>query len=101
SNAMGSQMAGAGDYRYVAGLRQDDPRDLVLLYLDRPTRWTWHEAHPTIFNKKAWMLIPVDFEGGGWHAGGGECSDRVSLGEFRSRLRRTLDFIRTNQRPNW
>jgi hypothetical protein len=101
SKGMGSQMAGAGDYRYVPGLRQDDPGDLVLLYLNRPTRWTWHEAHPTIFKKMAWMFVPVDFTMGGRQRGGGELSERVSLDEFRSRLRRTLDFIRTNERPNW
>jgi hypothetical protein len=28
-------------------------------------------------------------------------SERVSLDEFRSTLKRTLDFIRTNERPNW
>jgi len=101
SNAMGSQMAGASEYRYIPGLRQDDPGDLVLVYLDRPTRWTWHEAYPTIFKKKAWMIIPVDFTMAGRQRGGGELSERVSLTEFRNRLRRTLDFIRTNERPNW
>ena len=102
SNAMGSQMAGTREYRYVPGLRQDDPGDLVLVYLDRPTRWTWHEAYPTIFKKKAWMFVPVDFTMGGRPVrGGGELSERVSLDEFRRRLTRTLDCIRTNERPNW
>lgn len=102
SNGMGSQMAGAGHYRYVPGLRQDDPGDLVLVYLDRPTRWIWHGAHPTIFRKKAWMVVPVDFAMGGRpQRGGGELSERLSPAEFRRRLSRTLDFIRTNGRPNW
>ena len=34
-------------------------------------------------------------------SGPGELSERVSLDEFRSRLRRTLDFVRTNERPHW
>jgi hypothetical protein len=34
-------------------------------------------------------------------SGPGELSERVSLDEFRSRLKRTIDFIRTNERPNW
>ena len=102
SKGMGSQMAGAGDYGYVPGLRQGDPGDLVLLYLKRPTRWTWHGAPPTIFKMKAWMVVPVDFEMGvRSQAGVGELSERLSLAEFRRRLRRTLDFIRTNERPHW
>jgi len=48
------------------------------------------------------MFVPVDFTMGGRQVrGGGELSERVSLDEFRSRLKRTLDFIRTNERPNW
>lgn len=101
-------MNGYGDmdwakgYRYVPGLRQNDPGDLVLLYLDRPTRWTRHGAPGTIFRKKAWMIVPVDFTiGGRSQTGVGELSERVSLTEFHRRLNRTLDFIRTNERPNW
>jgi hypothetical protein len=97
--------AWTNDYNYVPGLREDDPPDLVLMYFNRPTRWNWHGAPPSIFNDKAWIVIPVDFEMGAdfrSHTGQlGECSERVSLDEFRVRLRRTLDFIRTNQRPNW
>ena len=104
SDKMG-YMAWTNDYNYVAGLREDDPADLVLMYFNRPTRWNWHGSPPTIFKVKAWIIIPVDFGSGAgfrpqtgqW----GECSERVSLDEFRNRLRRTLDFIRTNERPNW
>jgi hypothetical protein len=39
--------------------------------------------------------------GGRPPSGPGELSERVSLAEFRSRLQRTLDFVRTNERPNW
>ena len=89
-------------YRYVPGLRENDRGDLVLMYLDRPTRWVWHGQTPTIFESKAWILVPVDFKMGREHlAGRGELSERVSLEEFRSRLQRTLDFVRTNERPNW
>jgi hypothetical protein len=90
------------DYGYVPGLKEDDPGDLVIMYFNRPTRWTWHGEPPTIFKKKAWILIPVDFaEGMRPKSGPGELSERVSLDEFRSRLKRTIDFIRTNERPNW
>jgi hypothetical protein len=102
---MGGDMDWAKNYRYVPGLRQDDVGDLVLMYIDRPTRWTWHgQAPPTIFKEKAWMVVPVDFKFGVRlrpQAGPGECSERISLAEFRTRLERTLDFVRTNQRPNW
>jgi hypothetical protein len=103
--SMGDYMAWTNDYNYVPGLREDDPPDLVLMYFNRPTRWNWHGAPPTIFKEKAWIIIPVDFGSGSDfrpHTGEiGECSERVSLDEFRIRLRRTLDFIRTNERPNW
>lgn len=92
----------ADKYKYVPGLREGDPGDLVLMYLDRPTRWTWHGPPPTVFEKKAWIIVPVDFKAGErQQAGPGEMSERVSLDEFRNRLRRTLDFIRTNERPHW
>jgi hypothetical protein len=105
SDNMGSYMAWTNDYNYVAGLRENDPEDLVLMYFNRPTRWNWHGPPPTIFKEKAWIVIPVDFGMGldfRPHTGQiGECSERISLDEFRIRLRRTLDFIRTNERPNW
>jgi O-acetylhomoserine/O-acetylserine sulfhydrylase-like pyridoxal-dependent enzyme len=31
----------------------------------------------------------------------GECSETVSLDEFRKRLGQTIDFVQKNQRPNW
>lgn len=92
-------------YMYVAGLRRDDPGDLVLMYLPRPTRWTWHGGPPpSIFKDKAWILLPLDMKFYGADrkdAGPGEFSERVSVDEFRYRLKRTLDFLRDNERPNW
>ena len=104
SESMGGYMAWTNDYNYIPGLREDDPPDLVLMYFNRPTRWNWHGAPPTIFKDKEWIIVPVDFGGGldfRPHGEIGECSERVSLDEFRVRLKRTLDFIRTNERPNW
>jgi hypothetical protein len=97
--SMGGDWVWKSDYNYVPGLREDDPPDLVLMYFNRPTRWNWHGTPPTIFGEKAWILIPLDFTPRSGQAG--ECSERVSFSEFRSRLQRTLDFIRTNERPNW
>jgi hypothetical protein len=99
---MGGYVDWVKDYGYVPGLREDDPGELVLMYFNRPTRWTWHGVAPTIFKEKAWILIPVDFgDGMRPKSGPGEQSERVSLDEFRSRLKQTIDFIRTNERPNW
>jgi hypothetical protein len=100
---MGEDMAWAQDYRYVPGLRQDDPGDLVLMYFNRPTRWTMHIAPPTIFSAREWILIPVDFTffGSRTASGPGEMSERVSADEFKTRLKKTIDYIRKKQRPNW
>jgi hypothetical protein len=99
---MGDDMDWAKGYRYVPGLREEDPGDLVLMYVDRPTRWTWHGQPQTIFKEKAWILVPVDFTYGVRpRSGPGEASERVSLDEFRRRLQRTLEFVRTNERPHW
>jgi hypothetical protein len=103
---MAGNMEWARDYRYVAGLRADDPGDLVLMYFDRPTRWTLHvERPPTRFKEKAWIVVPVDFKwdprGSSRPRGPGEESERVSTEEFKRRLTETLDFVRTNARPDW
>lgn len=101
--AMGGHMDWATNYNYIPGLRENDPGDLVLMYFNRPTRWRWFAVPPTIFQKKEWIIIPVDF-GTGMRPRSEKnrnYSERVSFDEFRRRLRQTLDFIRTNDRPNW
>jgi hypothetical protein len=95
---MGGSMEWAKNYRYIAGLREDDPGHLVLMYLDQPTRWTWHGPPPTIFKDKKWIVVRVDFES---VFGPGECSERISTEDFKKRLGETMDFVRTNARPNW
>ena len=47
------------------------------------------------------MIVPLDFAQFRRVKGGGEMSERVSLDELRSRLKRTLEYVRTNERPNW
>ncbi len=89
----------AKNYRYVPGLHEDDPGRLVLMYVAQPTRWTWHGPPPTIFKDKKWIIVPVDFESQPGRPG--ECSERISEEEFKIRLRGTLEFVRTNARPNW
>lgn len=90
------------NYNYVPGLRSDDPGELVLLYLNRPTRWTWHGPPASIFKEKAWIIVPRDFVNlGRVVEGPGEMSERISTEQFKRRLSATIDFVRTNQRPHW
>lgn len=94
-------------YGYVAGLQKDDPPDLVLMYVNQPTRWIWHGPPQTVFAKKAWIVVPVDFamptlpQKARQPIKPGECSETLTDNEFRARLKRTIDFVRNNQRPNW
>ena len=90
-------------YRYVAGLQADDPSGLVLMYLAQPTRWRWHGCPRTRLAPKGWLVLPVDFAcaPGRALAAPAECGEWLSDSEFAERLRSTLDFIRTNQRPHW
>lgn len=104
SDTMAGYTVWTNDYNYVPGLCENDPPDLVLMYFKSPTRWIWHGMPRTIFSKKQWMIVPVDF---GFRSESrpnvlqGECSEIISLDQFRIRLRRTLDFVRTNERPHW
>jgi hypothetical protein len=90
-------------YRYVPGLRENDPGDLVLFYLEQPTRWIWHGQPQTIFAEKKWLIVPVDFAffGDRRPTFSGEMSERLNPDQFKARLQKTLDFLRTNNRPNW
>ncbi|MBL9171435.1 MAG: hypothetical protein JNN07_27125 [Verrucomicrobiales bacterium] len=106
SNELGGYIRWVDDYRYVAGLTSDDPGDLVLLYVSAATRWTWHgQRPPTRFQEKGWIIVPVDFKllehRDPRRLPPGELSERVPVQEFAQRLRKTLDFLKTNQRPNW
>jgi hypothetical protein len=99
---MNGYMSWATNYHYVPGLRQDDPGDLVLMYFDRPTHWVWHGTPHTRLEKKKWIVVPVDFTmGSRTPSGPGELSEQIPTAEFKQRLRATIDFVRTNQRPNW
>ncbi len=90
-------------YMYVPGLSRDDPGELVLMYLPQPTRWTWHGQKPSVFEVKAWLIVPVDMKtyGPDRDAGPGEFSERVSLTEFQQRLQATLEFLEEQKRPDW
>jgi hypothetical protein len=99
---MGGSTNWAAHYRYVPGLYEDDPGDLILMYFDSPTRWKWHGPSPTIFQEKAWIIVPADFTQSSRRVShSGELNEWVPTQEFCNRLQRTIDFVRTNQRPNW
>jgi hypothetical protein len=101
-----------GKYQYIPGLRRNDPGDLVLMYMKKPTRWQHHAAGPpSIFRERKWIVVSLDFAG---FLGSdmvnrvnrempdeSENAERVTLKEFKSRLRKTLDYLQTNNRPNW
>jgi hypothetical protein len=101
----------AETYRYVPGLKKGDPGDLVLMYMPVPTRYVLHYHASTIFAEKKWILIPLDFCSHAFEMGAavvnrdipfyGEECERVSLEELQSRLKKTLDYLRENNRPNW
>jgi hypothetical protein len=99
-------------YQYVPGLRRGDPGDLVVMYLKRPTRWQHHAAAPPwIFREAKWVVVPLDFVStlgpdlvtpvNRQVTDEGECAERVSQAEFEARLRKTLQFLKENNRPHW
>lgn len=92
------------DYRYVPGLKQGDPGELVLLYLKQPTRWRWHgQLPPTVSGEEAWLILPVDFSWGERipEYPVTEVTERVPTSEFKRRLEATLEYLRENERENW
>jgi hypothetical protein len=90
-------------YLYVPGLSRDDPGDLILMYVRQPTRWVWHGSTPSMFAGKAWIVVPADmkFYGPRKDLTAGECSERLSLSEFRTRLQKTLDYLKSKKPDNW
>jgi len=79
-------------YGYVPGLKDDDPPDLIFMYLKRMTRRTWNGDHsPSVFAPKKWMVFGPTF----WNSAdpnrtcpeGGELVDTAQL---RRRFQRTF-----------
>jgi hypothetical protein len=85
-------------YAYLPGLRRDDPKDLVLMYLKKPTHYTWHgdSAH-TVLSPSRWLVVSPDIMGGTCAEGG----DWLDTPAFRKRIQRTMAFLRENDRPHW
>jgi len=86
-------------YAYIPGLREDDPEDLVFMYMKEKTRRTWHadEDH-SIFIPRRWMVLSREIEYHGTCPEGGELLDTP---QFRKRIMATIAFLKDNQRPYW
>lgn len=93
----------ATNYKYVPGLRSDDPGELIVFYLNQPTRWQVHIKPESILKRKSWLVVPIDY----FHMANrstvarGEFSENLTTEQFTNRLIATLNFVRTNGRPNW
>jgi hypothetical protein len=86
------------EYTYVPGLRYDDPNDLVLMYMKKKTRHTWHgDTQHTIFAPLRWMVLSPDILDGTCPEGG----MLVDTPEFKRRLLLTVAFLKERQRPYW
>ena len=85
------------DYLYIPGLRPDDPTNLVIMYVKEKSRRDWLGSTATIFKGKKWIVIAPGFPLGS----GGECNDWIDTPEFKSRLKRTIEFLKENKRPYW
>ncbi len=90
-------------YACIPGLRNDDPGDLILMYMTKPTRWTWHGERPASAAQDRWLVVPIDFREGNQRtfSGEGERSERLTDSQFLKRLEKTLSFIEDAGRPNW
>jgi len=83
-------------YRYVPGLRSDDPKDVVLMYMQ--TRYTWEsDGTHTIFSPPRWLVLSPEIMSGTCPEGG----ELLDTPEFKRRLQMTIAFLKEHQRPSW
>ena len=88
----GSLSAEFSPHRYVRGLKRDDPADLVVMYRASPTRWS---THISAASREGWLAMrPDQFGHWGWEG-------LLTAEDLARRLRKTLKFVRENQRPCW
>jgi len=90
------------DYRYVPGLRNGDPDDLIMLYVNRPSRRTWHGDGHFLRLRKRWVVLGPSMmsRGASFTAEWSECGEALSTTDFKRRLSHTLDYLRENNRTN-
>ena len=91
------------DYRYVPGLRSDDPENLIFVYVREASRRTWHGDTHWFRKDKRWvilnprMLPPDGVDARGWS----ECGEAIPTEQFKARLQATLDHLKSKGRPGW
>lgn len=91
------------DHRYVPGLERNDSEDLILFYLCRPSRRTWHSDGHFLRLRKRWVVLGPRLmpKGESFAAEWSECGESLSTKDFKQRLARTLGYLRENNRTNW
>jgi len=93
----GPDMNALRDYRYVPGLKRDDPKDLILAYVKEPSRRRWHGDAHWFGREKRWVVLNPrveDGEGDRW----AEVAEWIPTDEFENRLAKTLQFLSENHR---
>ena len=91
------------DYRYVPGLRSDDPDNLLLFYMRESSSRTWHGDTHWFRSDKRWVVLnphmstPDNVDARGWS----ECGEGITTGQFKARLKATLDYLKSQGRPGW
>ena len=82
-------------FRYVQGLKKDDPPDLIVMYVKKMTHW--RTKRDSYEETPKWLVMGPHVESSYWAYEGGW----IDTAEFTRRLRKTLDFLRANERPHW
>jgi hypothetical protein len=91
------------DYRYVPGLQSDDPENLILFYMSKPSPRTWHGDTHWFRLSRRWVVLnpsistPFDVDARGWS----ECGEAISTSQLKHRLKATLEFLKSERRPGW
>jgi hypothetical protein len=89
-------------YEYIPGLKCEDPKDLVLMYLKTKTHYSWHgDAKHTIFSPERWMVLSPDIIGYETSNSCPEGGQLLDTPEFKRRIQMTVAFLKEYQRPNW
>ena len=88
-------------YEYIPGLKCEDPKDLVLMYLKTKTHYSWHgDTQHTIFSPQRWMVISpeiIGYEKNSCPEGG----QLLDTPEFKRRVQMTVAFLKEYKRQNW
>ena len=96
----GSDMTRLRDYKYVPGLKSSDPKNLILMYVIKPSQRKWHGDTHWFRKEKRWIVINPQMQEGDddrWS----EAAEWIPADEFTNRLAATLRFLSENKRPNW